>query len=508
MVTEQGDVLREIALGHDSDAGSWHACWLNDNRFLLTLSAYGIEKKAKAWWLDTEQQTLVELTKFDCPSVECLARLPDGGFTALATARYRYTMTSGLHAFDADGATRWSIAENSSDDQNDLFSPEAIAVNEAGEIVVLDVIRHTLQFFSQQGTFLRRIDLETVWGREPNYPSGLAAVHSGLIIRDFGAKKPFVRVDGTGAQQSAFAPRLTDGRLVDCVDFETTSDDRVWVTDRHSLMRLDKNGVVDHVVGASLQTRKLNDIATLEIDSNGTLYAVDRRTATTHVFDSTLKPSHRCELEPSDFSGELFSPSLAVDDSGETQLCVSDMANPSRFVRFSSQGERLGIFELEARTWQRQPGSDVGMLVLYDHIEMLNAKRETTRSIHRRPDGIWLEHPKSVRFDDEGRFAVLAENESRNEYSISVFDADATPLHVIVLPPTLSQFPSIDFRSDRIAVTVNEKLVVFDWKGQPIEQCVLVHDKTKSPLPRFMPGGKEVAISFGSGTEIQRFQMR
>ncbi|WP_160148175.1 hypothetical protein [Rubripirellula obstinata] len=510
LVGLDGELVLEFKLPEHPAEGRWQTCWLQGDTFLVTVSPYGVEQKSTAWVLDTKSESLSKLDAFDCDSIDDLARLPDGGFAALATARYEYTMVSGLHGFSPDGRSRWHIEQDYSKGPQALFSPEAITLTSSGEVAVLDNIRDSLQYFSPQGQFLRSVDLKEAWGREPNYPTDLATTPDGLVVYDFDAAKPYVRVDSEGKQQSWFQPRQADGRVVDCADFETDSRGFVWVTDRHALLRLDSQGVVDRIIGAQPDPNQLRNVAMLEIDRLGKRYVVDQQSATIHVMNADWQLQHRCVVSPDDFRGELFQPLLTVTDDGDVSVCVSTVGRRGHFVRFSKTGEPIVV--PPSQEWKGRPGPGTRTRIIEDYdslfwIETDDSGKRTKQKITARPDGHWFERIIDVRFDDDGCFAVLAESDSLKECSINLFDASANPQKVIVLPKEVGDSPKFDYREKYLAVIGNSILLWMDLDGRMIARNELQPDRTKLPSPKIVPGKHELILSPGRGTSLVRFEL-
>ena len=160
--------------------------------------------------------TVKEVPGFDSFAITALAGFPDGRFAALIYHRVKYTAVHGLSLFDAQGKPLWQKEESGyAGKPEELLSPEDITRYGDDSIAVLDNIRHTVQLFDTKGAFLRSIDLNKTWKREPSYPTHIVEdSKGGFAVYDFNAEFPLVRMDAKGQIQSQFAPKFSDGRPV------------------------------------------------------------------------------------------------------------------------------------------------------------------------------------------------------------------------------------------------------------------------------------------------------
>ena len=212
LVDQTGKSVREIPLKMQpkADVSRWSGhCWVGGSRFVISLSEFGVDGKAQAWWVDAETGKVEPIPAFDCPSIERLVGATDGRFVALAILRSKYTLEKFVIGFDSQGRRQWSLKDDfNNKEPGSLFSVEGIALTTEGEIVVLENIVNTLKFFDRDGHFRRAIDLKQAWGRKPNYVAGITAdVDGGFLVSDFHGSPPFVRMARDGAVRGGFVPK-------------------------------------------------------------------------------------------------------------------------------------------------------------------------------------------------------------------------------------------------------------------------------------------------------------
>ena len=160
---------------------------------------------------------------------------------------------------------------------------------------------------------------------------------------------------------------------------------------------------------------QLGTIAGITVDRKGRIYAVDSRTGSIHVFDSAGTPDHVCQTRPTDFREVVILPAITVDDPGDVYLELGDgVASPNderQFAHFSADGNRLKDVALPARACFFQPGTANIVALRYEEVLLVDPSGKTLRTIRRRPDGNWLEHPHAVSLAADGSMAIVSRGE-------------------------------------------------------------------------------------------------
>ena len=109
-----------------------------------------------------------------------------------------------VHCFDPDGRYRFSFGGKPPSNQTDhppdgtFLLPFTLFIDERGEVFVGDVNRNDIQVFSADGSFLRRIRVDTGEGMEPLRPNGIHVLPDGrLVVTDTGNHR-FLVLDPAG----------------------------------------------------------------------------------------------------------------------------------------------------------------------------------------------------------------------------------------------------------------------------------------------------------------------
>lgn len=187
----------------------WSA--LAGDSWLFSLSPYGPEARARAWRVDAASGAVAELADFECPSIDAVAPLREGGFAVLGTYRFKYTQTNALIGFDAQGKKQWEVTSGQPTDA--LFSPEDMTVLTDGTLAVLENITNRIQLFEPTGKLRTSLDLEQLWKRKPRYPSDISAdIDGSMLVHDFGGAPLLVRMKTSGEVLAGLDPVRADGQ--------------------------------------------------------------------------------------------------------------------------------------------------------------------------------------------------------------------------------------------------------------------------------------------------------
>lgn len=514
LIDQAGKVLREIRLDVDDnrDAKWTDYAWVGGNRFVITRSVSGVNGKSKAWSVDVGTGKLSPIRGFDCPWVDRLAGFSNGGFVALVTVRSRFTLEQTVLGFDARGKRIWTLPHGEIG-PGKLFSPSDVAVTSTGQVAVIDVIQHTIQFFDRGGKYLKTVQLAKAWGRSANYPSGVTAdIQGGLLVSDFDGSPRYVRMGSDGSVRRGFQPKHKDGRPVDSGHIRVAPDGRCWTCDGFALTRFKDSGVVDRLLGAPPDPSRIGNVAAVTIDQAGRIYAVDYRTGGIHVFGPRGKFLHVCKTQPADNAGKLFAPAVTTTDAGDVYLSVGNIVRGRRgeYLHFSATGKRLGVKLLRTDRWYFQPGTGNGLALAYEQAYLVSPTGKTLRSINRRPDGSWLERPYRASIAPDGSFAILAQNSDRPGTAANLYKRDGAPVRTITLPDAIGRYPEIAFDGRRLVVAGNGLLIVYDGQGVPLQMFSTGSKKNPDDncRPFLAPGGRELILFDGKSAALHRYEMR
>jgi hypothetical protein len=470
-----GELLAEVSMPIPAAAltnDSPKVAWVKEDRWVVTASDRGVSGKAFAWWLDSGTKDFKEIPDFASPPIRSLYGLRNGGFVGLATTRLQYSMVDELIAFDEAGKVGWRIKENSNNGPGSFLSPEDVTVTTKGTIAVLDNVRKRVQMFGESGGFLEVFDLEKLWGREPNYPTAIAADNAGgFVIKDFNGKPPLVWMDANGKVLRQFKPKHADGRVIDAVrGVRVSPTDRVWVCDGECFIRLADDVTADLVMGGAPRDSILGKVAALTTDQTGRLYAVDERNGVVHVFDETGRRLRVCKPDADDFSGKLILPKLSANASGEVLLSEGFPSREISFVHFGSDGSRVGLkqFEVNSVSQKLYPLSDGGQLMVGHHdAYLLGRDSKVRRTIQRRPDRSWLEYPDSAAVAPDGSFAVTTcRNYAKDLWQAHLYSASGDPIRTLELPPECGTF-FFTYTGKHLVVGSGSEVYLLTNTGEP-----------------------------------------
>jgi len=492
--------------------------WIGPKAWLATQSPFGNGARALAWRIDEETGVATQLTDFDSPSVKAVAGFGDGRFVVLATEHTEFSLEQCLIAFDVEGRRQWRVARDvDGSGPSRLFSPEDVAVTTDGRIVLVDSVRHTLQWFSLEGKIERALDLQEVWGRKPRYPDGVAAdLDGGVLIRDFNGEPPLVRMRGDDTVLAAIRPRFPNGKVVDGImrHARVAPDGRVWATDGQRLLRLDEGGVVDLELGARLDPDLLAEPCAAAIDMQGRALIQDRATAVVHVFDGRGKRLFTCRPDPKDFTNPNVLACLASTRDGGV---VAQVSNGRKFIRFGPDGARIGEFQLpkEGSWFAPSPQSDGGYVsgaYSGNGFARVDESMRPQVSFDRAPDGSWLRNAARVAVAPDSAAVVAARAGAgalENSSALLVFDTE---------DPAVSRTILLPEATPRTYVSAGRKWFVtwsFDGEGLLVSRTTSVRwrfrisraAEDRSIFMGFDPKTDELLALDPAGMRILRFAL-
>ena len=516
LISVEGKILREVTIplgGELAKHGSPQAAWLAGERWVVVASGIGVEAKASAWWLDAANGEFEPVSGFDCPTIERVAGLRDGGFVALATKRLRYSREDSLIAFDGKGELRWEMKQGQAQVESSLFSPDDVTVTTEGRIAVIDVIRKKVQLFNMNGKFLSVIALETAWKRKPNYPSTISADRDdGLLIKDFRGNPPIVRMDRAGSVVGEFFPKHPDGRIIDAIGgIRVDSSGTPWACDGQALMRLRADGVSDRILGTAPSTEKLGRIAAVTVNQQGRIYAMDDRTGAVHIYDDAGAWLGVCKPDVTDFTDKIWDAQVAVRSDGT----VFARGDTTRFIQFGLDRHRLGVKRIDVDTvtqhWYPLPNGDHTLIVGYHDAYIVDGAGEVIRTIQRRPNRNWLEQPRGASIAADGSFAIITGGgyADGKPWEVHLYTAAGEPIRTIEMPNAcLSSF--FVYTGKVLVTRTDHDLCVFTLAGAPILKSPVALSGFVDVNLRwqcFAPGARELWLVCAERKSVSRFEL-
>jgi sugar lactone lactonase YvrE len=518
---QRGKVLHAVPLdpARAENRSGWSGLtWVGGDRFLLIRDNPKDGNHMEGWWVDVATAKATPIAGFTSSALSRVAGFSDGSFVVKGGLHYfpgGATGDDSLYAFDARGQRLWTLAGHGNPkDPAALFSPEDVAFTTDGMVAVLDNIRKTVQFFDRGGKHRRTIDLKRSWGREPSYPSGIAAdTGGGVVVQDFQGTPPIVRMNADGTVRAQVQPKYADGRTFRLNDARVSPDGALWVSDGHTLLRLAGSGVVDRVLGEPPDPRRLAKPTAMTLDARGRIYAVEGRTGAVHVFAPDGRRLRVCLPAPGDVAEELRMPHLTASDAGDVYLGLADAGGP-HYLHFGRDGKRLGIEELKldavSQDWYAQPGTGRRWVLGYEKVFLVDGAGAVLRTIARRADGLWLERPDQASVAADGSIAVTSRRASlaaEGPIAVSLYSPQGEPIRAFTLPPTVAwSFPRLAFDGKLVVVAGEKEIVLFDASGKALGRFTPPNGDGDWWSPFLTPTGHELLLFNGRST-LYRFEL-
>jgi hypothetical protein len=439
LVAPDGTIVLNLPLDLPADpkAQAPAAAPVSADRWVIARGSYEEGKPALAWWLDLNTKALTPFADFKAASVKALRGVAGGGFAV----EQSYRDAESVVVYDAKGQRSGAVGAI----ENGMM--QSAAVRTDGSIAVITAVSKTLESFDKNGTFERSQKLATLLGSEPNYPSSVRPdCAGGIIVEDFNGSPPIYRVAADGTLTAKFAPKFPDGRVFRVMGgVQGAPDGAAWTSDGHSLLRLNKEGVVDRVLGPAPTADDLSRVSALAVGPNGLIYAIDARTSAVHVFDATGRRVRVCRPAAGDFPSDHAADQIAVaaDNSVWIHSRMGSFMEPSRYYGFGVDGGRVdpksAHLDHITETWHYQPHAGRRWSLGYESIWLVDDKDDIVQTITHRPSGAWLGHVDEGAVAPDGSLAVIAgprEMGMRGPAELNIYSPAGEPVKTIPLPDT------------------------------------------------------------------------
>lgn len=452
-ITQQGEVLKDLRLpvGKLQEFVEYsNPANVGGSKFVVAVSDRMEDGKARCFIADFATETVNEVPGFSCPAVKVLAGFPDGRFAALTSHRMKYTDDYGLSLFDAQGKPIWQKEESGFTGKPEEFlGPKDITRYGDDSIAVLDNIRRSIQFFDMKGVFLRSIDLDETWQREPNYPTHiLEDSKDRLAVYDFNAKFTLVRMNAKGQIQSQCNPKFPDGRPVKVNQgLRRSPEGRLWTADGFVLLRLSDNGTVDRILGEQVVSDTIYRPGLVAVDLQDRVYMADYRTNTVHVFDGDGKKKGVCVPDAKDLTETSYVQRITTSADGNVFVSLG-LDDDNDYVRFDKELKRVERVRIDlnsvSQDWYFQPTGQLCWVSGYEDVFLVKDLRNVVRKISRRADKQWLVHPASIGVAQDGSAAVVATSRS-GEVSVNTYSPTGDPRASYVGPQEWKSYGEVAY---------------------------------------------------------------
>ena len=417
VVDRNGALIRLLELPKPprESQSSRYAAWLGGDRWIVTSSSDEPGSGSSAIWVDMGSGKITPVNGFDTPQIQALASSGDGGFMALASiGTATGEQTYRVIAFDSKASVRWKSPTFAS---NDYYAySRSITVTTSHNTVVL--AGNTLRVYAVDGHLAHVVPIAGADNNDIHRFKGLRADTLGGVFVDDGGEHPTVlRVSIDGKSAGAFTPSFADGHPFELNGgVQRGPDGRLWTSDSYAFLQLDDHGRVVREVGDRYDPDHLENIADVTVNSNGWVFARDKRTHAIHVFDSAGRIDHVDKAMPGD--NELLG-SMKAGDAGDVYVTTmhespgqppghqvihyaADGKHTSIEPVISDHGERIGLSVIA------QPGTGNHWLVQFDGIQLVDAHGKLLRRIDRNSDGDTLQISEGAAVAPDGSIAVAA----------------------------------------------------------------------------------------------------
>jgi len=481
-----GKVLRE-QLVRDLPAGDDETVsWTHErgDHWLAIVQGWGEGAATRVWRVDAASGGPEVLPAFEAPRVDDvqvrlseLAPMADGGFVALGTFHFKYSMSDVLMGFDRNGRLLWTVDEDMGDPSK-LFSPEDVAVTSDGSVVVVETIRCQLKVYDRGGVHVRNVDLETAFGSEPRYTSGVSAGPDGTVLVLDAGERPLWHMELDGEVLRSVAPSFPDGRKPSqlAAHARISPSGAWWTFDGLNFVRLDSEGVVVERAGQLPLANQLHNPGACAV-LDGRVCVQDESTGAIFVWNEggLLTTVGAAAPEDRDFVTTIGRFAASPDGSIWIESKRGD------YLGWDADGVRLGFRRFEGAPVFARAGGRLwtlgdGFLTARDPAGVALV------SVDRQPDRRWIRGPYEAATFDDGTLAVHADS------SVLIYSASGAPLRTITVPD-----PTPEWISERLDAR-GDWLLLSSWNPD-----VLLVNHTTGDAFRFTPADDHGRASWAHG---------
>lgn len=497
--------VREIPLKVPPiEYGGLEIACLGPDRYVVALRN---KTPGLAWWVDVSGRAEpIELPEW--LEIKTLAAA-GGGFVVLGENKHAGGPI--VLAFDGKGEEWWSVGHDYANPRK-LFSPASIAVGSDGTVAVLEHVADRIQVYDKEGQYRKTIDLKKILGDKVSYPSDVAlSAPDAWWVYDSGADWCFLIAGEAITRQ--MRPVYADGRRFRPVGgVQVASDGRCWTSDGESLLRLDKDGRVDLVIGDPPDPDRLDEICAATMDRSGRLYAVARRTGAVHVYDREGVRARILRPSATDVAADAWFDSVSVAADGTVWL------KPSREdpIRFSADGRCLGRIAVPAdyvRDLHFPPAGTQPWAVTLDDIAILDDHGNDTARIERAPDGSWLRSVHGLCFAPSGAAAVVAggglwDDDGSRPY-LAVYSKVGEPMRVIPLPEEASLITGVAFDGRHVYLPEDKSILVVGVDGPTYRRfsSPMLRGVSRGRYPFISPDERELWLFVAEDRMVYRYML-
>ncbi|MBI1839625.1 MAG: hypothetical protein HYR88_02095, partial [Verrucomicrobia bacterium] len=415
--------------------------WLEGNQWLVHgRSSKEHQEDILAWIVNMASRKVVQLPMLGRGRVGHVCRWIDGGFAMLVGWTEAFAPQADLIAFDRDGRRKWSQNRIHGDSAvgQEMIASEGISLTRSNEIALLGM--DEVAFFDTQGRPTQSWPVDERWGRRHKYLAGFWAGSDGtLLFEDFDATNSIVRTTASGRIISQYSPQDREGRkLVNGRSAKLSPDGRVWVTDQHSLARLDANGTTDLVIGPPPSELELTAFSQVVVDPFNQIHVLDERTPTVHSFNESGRRIGIHTFTRTGSPSASTQPHLSLSQEGHVYVSIDDewLPLPPLSAPVNHPTSRMPNKPPPTASNTAGHGAipsetpDHLILSEYENAVISPRNGQPSRWIERRADGNWLEMVQGNYIVGDGRFVLRSSSDLAGEWRsyATLFDRSGNAL--------------------------------------------------------------------------------
>jgi len=393
---------------------------------------------------------------------------------------------NGLRHFDKNGQLLWEIFEPNYDSNGYLLSSGDLAINNQGDLLVLDNSSSSISFFSLKGKFIKKIMLQKGNNEILSYPTELSILNNKIYVADVKDSQLIIHqytMDGKWIKKNKLIKN--NEQNFSYINDLKTRNKHLWISD-DNLYEIGDSLIVLNKYGQNQKQKLFNNIQWIQTNSVGDILLFNEKSySVISVSDKTNK--HKIFSLKSDMiNNDISNAHIFIDAKDNVYLPITR----SSYAVFSKDGIFSHRINLDndcekycTDIFSAHRTKPFFLQIQSGEIRLIKSQKDKSsviKLINKDVANKWLGMIRKISTTANGRLIVLADNNYPNtkhsKNSFHVISAEGNLTHSFKLLNKKSYIETFSLAGKYVYLKyVDEELIrVLDLKGQQVSEIKLI----------------------------------